>query len=272
MYLEEVRKIMQVMHVFEVESVDLAFYRLKDLSYDWVVAWNKSRGDDVASMTWKIFQDTFLDKFFLLEIRESKIEEFMNLKQGSMTVKEYCLKLNHLAKYAPNLITDTQESMSSFITGVSGLVVKEYRATMLNKELDLPRLMLHARQIKSDKFREIDRARGNNMARFKQHEYRQTRSHRGNLPQFQSRSSMLVPSSASAPPPRGRQEQGYRPIVSRSQNTVSNQPNYPQCDKCSRTHLGECLAEQRGCLGYCKMGHRLIECSYARKGNRDVRP
>ena len=38
LYLDEVRKITQVMHVPEEHSVDLAAYRLKDLAYDWVVA------------------------------------------------------------------------------------------------------------------------------------------------------------------------------------------------------------------------------------------
>lgn len=36
-----------------------------------------------------------------------KIEEFMNLRQGSMTIKEYLLKFNQLAKYVPDLISDT---------------------------------------------------------------------------------------------------------------------------------------------------------------------
>ncbi|KAF3616048.1 hypothetical protein FXO37_35230 [Capsicum annuum] len=40
------------------------------------------------------------------EIREAKVEEFMNLRQGYMIVKEYCLKFNQLAKYAPELLSD----------------------------------------------------------------------------------------------------------------------------------------------------------------------
>ncbi|PHU09414.1 hypothetical protein BC332_21274 [Capsicum chinense] len=54
----------------------------------------KGRGEDAAPMTWKVFQDAFFDKFFPLEMREAKIEEFMNLTQGSMTIKECFLKFN----------------------------------------------------------------------------------------------------------------------------------------------------------------------------------
>ena len=56
--------------------------------------WRKNRGENAALMTWQVFQDVFLDKFFPLEIRKAKIKEFMNLRQGSMTVKEYYLKFN----------------------------------------------------------------------------------------------------------------------------------------------------------------------------------
>lgn len=36
----------------------------------------------------------FLSRFFLLELRKDKLVEFMNLKQGSMNVREYALKFN----------------------------------------------------------------------------------------------------------------------------------------------------------------------------------
>ena len=71
-------------------------------------------------------------------------------------------------------------------------------------------------------------------------------------------------SSASAPASRVRQEQGNKPTVSRSQDSVSNRPNYPPCAKCGRTNPGECMAEQRGCFGCGKLGHKFRDCPYAR--------
>uniref|UniRef100_UPI003395BA5F hypothetical protein n=1 Tax=Acinetobacter baumannii TaxID=470 RepID=UPI003395BA5F len=35
------------------------------------------------------FKKAFLEKFFLNERREMKVEEFINLKQGNMSVAEY---------------------------------------------------------------------------------------------------------------------------------------------------------------------------------------
>ena len=124
--------------------MEFASYQLKDLACDWVVTWRKGRGEGIAPMTWKEFYDVFLDKFFPLEIREAKVEDFMNLRQGSMTVREYCLKFNQLAKYAPDLVADNRASMSKFVTGVSSYVVKECRYVMLNSEINLSRPMTHA--------------------------------------------------------------------------------------------------------------------------------
>ena len=55
LYLDEVKKITQVMHVSEEEIVELASYRLKDVAHDWVVIWEKSIGENAAPVTWLEF-------------------------------------------------------------------------------------------------------------------------------------------------------------------------------------------------------------------------
>ena len=74
-----------------------------------------------------------------------------------MTVKEYCLKFNQLAKYAPDLIANPRANMSKFVIGVSELVLKECRDAMLNRDMDLARLMMHVQNIEADKMKERER-------------------------------------------------------------------------------------------------------------------
>ena len=50
-------------------------------------------------ITWELFKTTFLERFFPREMREAKVEEFINLKQGSMTVREYSLKFVKISRY-----------------------------------------------------------------------------------------------------------------------------------------------------------------------------
>ena len=55
------------------------------------------------SVTWELIKTTFLERFFLRELREAKVEEFINLKQGSMTVREYSLRFVKLSRYITSL-------------------------------------------------------------------------------------------------------------------------------------------------------------------------
>ncbi|XP_047269109.1 uncharacterized protein LOC124898919 [Capsicum annuum] len=116
-----------------------------------------------------------------------------------MTVKEYCHKFNQLSKYAPGMMADSRTSMSKLLAGVSGHVVKECRSAMLNRDMDLSRLMIHAQQIEADKVKGRVRVRGNKRVRSEQQGYSQARFSGGIRPQFQSCSLVPALSSASTP-------------------------------------------------------------------------
>lgn len=50
-----------------------------------------------SGVTWNVFKDRFLEKYFPADIRDKKEMEFLALKQGSMTVREYDAKFEELA-------------------------------------------------------------------------------------------------------------------------------------------------------------------------------
>ena len=62
-----------------------------------------------------VFKTTFLERFFPREMREAKVEEFINLKQDSMTVREYSLKFVKLSRYATSLVSNSRDEMSRFL-------------------------------------------------------------------------------------------------------------------------------------------------------------
>ena len=63
--------------------------------------------------------------------------EFINLKHGDMSVKEYDLKFTLLSKYAPSLVANPRDLMNCFMMGVSELVEEEWRTPMLVDDLNL---------------------------------------------------------------------------------------------------------------------------------------
>ena len=58
-----------------------------------------------VTVTWELFKTAFVERYFPREMREYKIEKFINLKQGSMTFSEYSLKFVKLSKYATSLLS-----------------------------------------------------------------------------------------------------------------------------------------------------------------------
>ena len=70
-------------------------------------------------MTWETFKKSFLNIFFPGEQREAKVEEFINLHQGGISVKEYSLKFIKLCKYASALVSNARDEIRCYGTGVS---------------------------------------------------------------------------------------------------------------------------------------------------------
>ena len=63
---------------------------------------------------WEIFKKAFLYWFFPREKREAKVDEFINLHHGSMSVLDYSLKLTKLSRFGPSLVSDPTDEISDF--------------------------------------------------------------------------------------------------------------------------------------------------------------
>ena len=94
-----------------------------------------------------------MERFFPRDMREAKVEEFINLKQGSMTVREYSLKFVKLSRYATSLVSNSRDEMSRFLTGIAEDLEEECRAAMLHDSMDLSRLMVHVQQVEESRKR-----------------------------------------------------------------------------------------------------------------------
>ena len=64
------------------EKAELASYQLKDVAQTWCKMLQDSHVLGGVTITWELFKSTFLERFFPREMRESKVEEFINLKKA----------------------------------------------------------------------------------------------------------------------------------------------------------------------------------------------
>lgn len=114
------------MHAIETEGVDLASYQLKDVDHIWYNQYEERRGKYAELIVWDEFNKAFLDHFFPKELWEAKVEEFMNLKQERMTVKEYSLKFTKPSRYALEMVSDKRVWIRKFVSSLGKHMMKEF--------------------------------------------------------------------------------------------------------------------------------------------------
>ena len=82
------------------------------------------------------------------------MREFLNLKQGGMSVCDYALRFSKLSKYAPSMMEDPRVKMGQFVSGLGEMVGSEGQSALLHTEMDLSRLMTYVEHVEDRKLRE----------------------------------------------------------------------------------------------------------------------
>ena len=80
-FIDEVFKVIDCMGGSYQEKAELAAYQLKDVAQVWYEQWKDERPVIEGWITWGTFTIDFLNRFFPLELRESKMQECINLCQ-----------------------------------------------------------------------------------------------------------------------------------------------------------------------------------------------
>ena len=96
--------------------IRLATFQLEGESHIWWDWVKVSR--DPETMTWREFQDLFMDKFFPASARHAKAREFLELKQGSMTVLEYVAKFTELERFKDDYVAIEMSKVRKFEDGL----------------------------------------------------------------------------------------------------------------------------------------------------------
>ena len=90
-------------------------------------------------ITWDVFRTKFLEKYFPNDVRRAKEIEFMQLKQGSMTVGKYASKFEKLGKYS-TFFYHPEEKMNC-IKFENGLRDEYRKAVGILEIADIPTLI-----------------------------------------------------------------------------------------------------------------------------------
>ena len=68
--------------------------------------------------TWEEFRELFMGKYFLASARHAKAREFLELKQGTMTMLKYVVKFMELARFANDYVVKDMAKVKKFEDGL----------------------------------------------------------------------------------------------------------------------------------------------------------
>ncbi|XP_075078500.1 uncharacterized protein LOC142164566 [Nicotiana tabacum] len=268
-FLDIMQRTLQIIHATDVESVEFTSYRLRDVAVTWYETWKQTRGPNVPPVTWKEFSEAFLQQYLSIELRRARRDRFLHLEQGNMSVREYSMQFNSLARYAPTIVADMSDRVHQFVSGLGAHLINECTTASLNQGMDIARIQAYAQGLEDRKRqqranREHDRGQ-QKRARFAGNigEFRG-----GFRPQFPRRQSYPA---ASAPPQFQGQRQDRTTYSGPGQSSRTPGPQFrgefsqmrPQflrCDRCGRNHFGPCRQGSDACYTCGQPGHIMRHC------------
>ena len=101
----------------DTTRIRLAVFHLEGEAQVW---WNWAKTSrDLEAMTWAEFQELFMGKYFSDTARHAKAQEFLELKQGTMTVMEYVARFRELARFANDYVATDITKVKRFKNGIN---------------------------------------------------------------------------------------------------------------------------------------------------------
>ncbi|XP_057979122.1 uncharacterized protein LOC131165395 [Malania oleifera] len=271
-WIQEIEKILDVLNCTERQKVTFATFKLAGEAERWWVSvkqMEEHRPIPIA-LTWARFKELFFECYFSATIRNAKMEEFMNLTQGSLTVQQYAAKFQELSRFAPFMIPDEAKKAWKFQRGLRSEIRKRTAilqlqdfATLVDKATVAEESLLEDVEVQVLKKRSAPPSSsfGTRKGSWKKNSGGTSQ----NTVRFQ-RESLLedvevqVLKKRSAPPSssfRTRKGNWKKNSGGTSQNTV----RFQRCSLCGRRHPGQCWLATGACMRCGKQGHQARDCS-----------
>ena len=113
----QVKKVLEAIEITsDTTRIRLAAFQLEGEAQVW---WNWAKtSKGLEAMTWAEFHNLFKGKYFPDTARHEKAQEFLELKQGTMTVLEYVARFTELARFADDYVATDMAKVRRFENGL----------------------------------------------------------------------------------------------------------------------------------------------------------
>ena len=116
-WIMQVDKVLEAMEIASYTTrIRLAAFQLEGEAQVW---WNWAKTSrDLEARTWAEFHDLFMGNFFPNTAYHAKAQEFLELKQGTMTVLENVARFTELAHFSNDYVAMDMEKVRRFENGL----------------------------------------------------------------------------------------------------------------------------------------------------------
>ena len=231
-WLLGIERVFEVLPCTEDQKVTFATFTFEGAALVW---WQLKRPLELVWL-WPRFLEVFNEEYFPEMVRDQKIQEFLNLKQGNSTVIEYNTKFIELSRYAPHIVSTESRKARRFEAGLRWNIKNQ----VIILRLPTHQEVLHRALIAEGSLNESA-------------QFRENRKKRSGGSTSGGQSSKRQSSGSSS----GNSSAQQRNAVSQG-SSGSNE--LPTCPNCQRKHRGECRMGTRGCYGCGQEGHQIKDC------------
>ena len=112
----QIEKVLEAIKITsDATRIRLTAFQLEGEAQVW---WRWARTSrDLEAMTWAEFQELFMGKYFPVTARHAKPQEFLELKQGAITVMDYVARFTELARFADDYMATDMAQVRRFENG-----------------------------------------------------------------------------------------------------------------------------------------------------------
>ncbi|XP_024965905.1 uncharacterized protein LOC112506107 [Cynara cardunculus var. scolymus] len=131
-WIQNTEKVFRITRVLDDDKVKYASAMFIDRALVW---WDNTFEslDPITqeNMTWIEFRALFFEQYCPTDLQRRLEKEFMDLKQGNMTVIEYETEFNRKARFAQRFMTSDQDEIDHFVDGLR----REIRDFVANRDI-----------------------------------------------------------------------------------------------------------------------------------------